>query len=208
MIIDRIINRINFFILKKKLYKKNYGAKDSIQFGLTSRIHLLNESSSSDIRIQNNVRMLGQLLSEYHGKIIIGHNTTIGAGTIIRSVEQVCIGAYCAISEHIIISDNNSHPINPKDRMYMNKSIFSNSQIRKVKPTSWMFSDHKPIIIEDCVWIGEYARICKGVTIGHGSIVAANSVVTKDVPSNCIVAGNPAKIVKENINLIPRVFLE
>ena len=54
------------------------------------------------------------------------------------------------------------------------------------------------------VWIGEYSRICKGVTIGDNSIVAANSVVTKNVPANCIVAGNPAKIVKKDIESTPR----
>lgn len=51
------------------------------------------------------------------------------------------------------------------------------------------------IIGENC-WIGANVRICKGVTIGDNSVVAACSVVTKDVPANCIVAGNPAKVVK------------
>lgn len=57
------------------------------------------------------------------------------------------------------------------------------------------------------MWIGEYVRICKGVTIGDGSVVAANAVVTKDVPPNSIVAGNPAKVVKTDIDkTIPRQF--
>lgn len=58
------------------------------------------------------------------------------------------------------------------------------------------------------VWIGEHARICKGVTIGDGSVIAANSVVTKDVPALSIAAGNPAKIVKENIDQVPRFFAD
>ena len=58
----------------------------------------------------------------------------------------------------------------------------------------------KPVNIGDNVWIGYRALIMKGVNIGEGSIVAANSVVTKDVPPHCIVAGNPAKIIKENVN--------
>ena len=57
-----------------------------------------------------------------------------------------------------------------------------------------------PTIGDDC-WIGTNVRICKGVTIGDNSIVAACSVVTKDVPANCIVAGNPAKIVKTGIDV-------
>jgi maltose O-acetyltransferase len=55
----------------------------------------------------------------------------------------------------------------------------------------------KPILIEDDVWIGFNSAVLKGVTIGKGSIVAACSVVTKDVPEFVIVAGNPAKVVKE-----------
>ena len=58
----------------------------------------------------------------------------------------------------------------------------------------------KPVIIGDNVWIGYRAMILKGVTIGDNSVVAANSVVTKDVPSNSIVAGNPAKIIRTGIN--------
>lgn len=62
-------------------------------------------------------------------------------------------------------------------------------------------SDNAPITIGDDCWIGQYVRICKGVSIGNGSVVAANSVVTKDVPANCIVAGNPARVVKRDIHL-------
>ena len=57
----------------------------------------------------------------------------------------------------------------------------------------------KPVYIGDNVWIGYRAFIMKGVTIGEGSIIAANAVVTKDVPPHCIVAGNPARIIRRNI---------
>ena len=53
------------------------------------------------------------------------------------------------------------------------------------------------VTIGDNVWIGDKATILPGVTIGDGVVVAANSVVTKDVPAYCVVAGNPAKIVKQ-----------
>jgi acetyltransferase-like isoleucine patch superfamily enzyme len=58
----------------------------------------------------------------------------------------------------------------------------------------------KPIYIADHVWIGQRVLILKGVSIGSNAIVAAGSVVTKDVPENSIVAGNPAKVIKSNIN--------
>lgn len=62
---------------------------------------------------------------------------------------------------------------------------------------TWKYADHKPVVIGDNVWIGEYAAILKGVTIGRGSIVASHSVVTKNVPEYVIVAGNPARVVKK-----------
>ena len=57
----------------------------------------------------------------------------------------------------------------------------------------------KPIIIGDHVWIGKNALILKGVTIGNGAIVAAGSVVVKDVSAKTLVAGNPAKVIKDNV---------
>ncbi|MBR4243334.1 MAG: hypothetical protein IKR98_05525 [Bacteroidaceae bacterium] len=54
-----------------------------------------------------------------------------------------------------------------------------------------------PVVIEDNVWIGEMACIMPGVTIGRGAIVGANAVVTHDVPPYTLVAGNPARIIKQ-----------
>lgn len=62
------------------------------------------------------------------------------------------------------------------------------------------YEPSKPITIENHVWIGQGATILKGVTIGHDSIVAAKSLVVKDVPCNSLVAGVPAKVIKQNVN--------
>ena len=54
-----------------------------------------------------------------------------------------------------------------------------------------------PVTIEENVWIGDSAIICKGVTIGENSIIGAGAVVSRDIPPNTIAAGNPARVVKE-----------
>jgi maltose O-acetyltransferase len=146
--------------------------------------------------------MYGTLISQNHGKIICKENVTIGVGTIIGSVNLIEIHNGATIAHDVVIMDNNNHPVNPDDR----KIIYSNSIGSSPARSLWKYSDNKPIIIGENVWIGSYARILKGVTIGENSIVATSAVVTKNVPSNCIVAGNPAKIVKENLNNYPRVF--
>jgi maltose O-acetyltransferase len=110
------------------------------------------------------------------------------------------MGDYVSIGQNVTIMDNNNHPIQPDD-MKIKQHSESGDELR-----SWKYSVSKPIVIGNNIWIGVNARINKGVNIGSNSIIAANSVVTKDVPENCIAAGNPAKVVKSNIDLLPRIF--
>ena len=146
------------------------------------------------IRIGRNCEIYGGLISQEEGKIIIGDNTIIHSDYIIGSVCSVSIGNCVIISNNIHIYDNNNHPIDPKVRERMHKENFYGEKWK------WKYSDSKSIVIEDNVWIGERSTILKGVIIGKGSIVASNSVVTKDVPTYSIVAGNLARVVKKMEN--------
>lgn len=158
-------------------------------------------SVPADIIIEDGSIIEGTLLSANHGKIIMGKCSKIGSNSHIRCVDKIILGDYSAIANNTVICDNNNHPVNPADRMIMRLSPLDSEK------RSWKHADHAPIFIGKNVWIGEYCRICKGVTIGDGSIVAANAVVTKDVPANSIVAGNPARVVKTDIDkTIPRKF--
>ena len=65
-------------------------------------------------------------------------------------------------------------------------------------PLMRLVTSKGPVIIGKDVWIGDKATILPGVTIGEGAVIAANSVVTKDVPAYSVVAGNPAKVIKTN----------
>lgn len=89
--------------------------------------------------------------------------------------KEITIGNGVLISQNVVIRDSDAHPINGQE---MSKSI----------------------VISDNVLIGAYAIVLKGVTIGEGSVVGAGAVVTHDVPPHTVVAGNPAKVIKENIN--------
>ncbi len=195
-----------YSIYKKRLLKKLYkeiktslteeGEDLSIYPG--TRVSLSKGSTKEDIVIYNKVSLMGcALISMQHGKICLGNYVKIGSGCKIMSVDSITIGDYTAIATDVTIVDNNNHPINPEYRKYMRTTP------HKSDARSWIHSDHKPIKIGKNCWIGSDVRIQKGVTIGDNSIIAACSVVTKDVPANCIAAGNPAKIVKTDIDQIP-----
>ena len=143
------------------------------------------------IAIGDHCRIFGRLQTQGSGEIRIGNHTCIYQDTVIGSAESIRIRDCVIISNHVHIYDNNNHPTDPDVRRKMCMAGFDGEAWK------WKYADSAPIVIEDNVWIGEYAAVLKGVTIGTGSIVASHAVVTKDVPPYSIVAGNPARVVKE-----------
>lgn len=115
-------------------------------------------------------------------EIIIGKNVNIGDDCHITSVNKIQIGDNVLMGKKILITDN-SHGEFVRNLL-------------DIPPDDRPLSTKGPVIIEENVWIGEKASIMPAVHIGKGSIVAANSVVTKDVPPYSIVGGSPAKIIK------------
>lgn len=190
MFLTHLLNR--FYLMKVYSNFKNKATLNgfSYLFRRESSIVISDGSEKKDIILGNNVCIYGKLESQHGGKILFGDNTRLGSNSIVRSVNSVIIGSYTAISDHVIITDNNNHPIDSQFRREM-KLTEQDADMRK-----WKHSVCSPIVIGENVWIGEYSRIQKGVIIGDNSIVAANAVVTKSVPANCIVGGNPAKILK------------
>lgn len=165
--------------------------------GPSGSVSLADGSSPVDIILDDHVFVFGSLMSQSHGKITIGNHSRIGRGVMIQCVESITIGRGVTIARDVVVTDNNTHP-----------TSFYFKQARALAPLNspmhlWKWSAHKPVSIGDFTWVGERSRICKGVTIGKNCVIAAHSVVTKDVPDNCIAAGNPAKIVKMNIENTP-----
>ena len=108
------------------------------------------------------------------GVLTVGDTTFINSGVSIGVQERVTIGSNCAIGNLCIIMDSDFH--SPDDH------------------TKW--PEAKPVTIEDNVWLGARVTVLKGVTIGTGAVVAAGAVVTKDVAPRTLVAGVPARFIR------------
>ena len=114
--------------------------------------------------------------SEGKGEITIGDYVMISPGVRITAAESIVIGDSCMMANGAFITDSDWHGV--YDRVGRDDA-------------------HQPVVLEDNVWIGDHAIVLKGVTVGRNSIVAAGSVVARDVPANVVVAGSPARVVKE-----------
>jgi len=147
----------------------------------------MNFSYHTDLEMKNMVeKILGYSVPD---TVRIRQPFYMDFGKNIEFGEDVFINASCHFQDHggIRIGDNGfighqvvfatlDHDLDPKKRNDMHPA---------------------PIVLEDDVWIGANAVVLKGVTIGEGSVVAAGSVVKKDVPKNVVVGGNPARVIKE-----------
>ncbi|MEO8351194.1 MAG: acyltransferase [Chthoniobacteraceae bacterium] len=127
-----------------------------------------------------------------NGRCKIGDFSLIN-GALIMADEYIEIGAHCLISWNVGIADSDFHPIDAAQRRIDTYALAPFYQDRPPRPVLRT----APVIIRDNAWIGMNAVILKGVTIGENSVVAAGAVVSKSVPENVVVAGNPAVVVKQ-----------
>jgi len=112
-------------------------------------------------------------------RITVGYGCGF-TGTVIVAEEQITIGDRVIVGANAVIADTDFHPIDP--------------DVRRVDVLN---AAHAPVHIGDDVFIGMRAIILKGVTIGAGSTVGAGSVVVRDVPPRTVVAGNPARVIRD-----------
>jgi acetyltransferase-like isoleucine patch superfamily enzyme len=121
-------------------------------------------------------------LDFFNPEIVIGNNVSIGDDSHITAINKIIIGNNVLTGKKITITDN-SH----------GESTY---KLLLLHPIDRPLHSEGPVIIEEGVWIGDKVTILPNVRIGKNSIIAANAVVTKDIPANCVAGGVPAKIIK------------
>ena len=115
-------------------------------------------------------------------QMVIGDNVSLGEYSHITCANKVTIGNGVLTGRFVLITDN-SHGNNTKD-------------VADIAPLAREIHSNGPVCIGENVWIGDKVTILPNVTIGKGCIIAANAVVTKDIPEYSVVAGVPAKVIK------------
>jgi len=149
------------------------------------------------IHLGNNNVINGTFIFETSsGYINIGNNTFLGGGIFI-CIDGIEIGNDVMFSWGCTVADNNAHSLISSERtddVIDWKRGLDEDKIGAYK--NWTNVKRGKVIIKDKAWIGFNSIILKGIIIGEGAIVAAGSVVTKDVPDFAVVGGNPAKLIK------------
>lgn len=118
----------------------------------------------------------GSSIAINEGASLILGNGYMNLNSKIRCREKIVIGDGTIISEDVHIRDSDTH------------IILNSNHVQT-----------KPVYIGKNVWIGVGVKILKGVTIGDGAIIGAGSVVTKDIPEKCLAVGNPARVIRKNV---------
>lgn len=168
-------------------WRKGATLAPGIRLGGNAR--LINKHVKDAVRIGENSVCRGIVRIDRGAHVDIGKEVYVGDGAIISAMESVIIGQGTLIAHGVQIFDNTSHPIDWQERQRHFKRILGQEVEGSVDiPTS-------PVRIGEHCWLGFGCAVLKGVTIGDRSIVAAGSIVTKDVPADTLVIGSKATFV-------------
>lgn len=179
----KLHHNVNFKIKKGgKIYIKGgtFHVNNSWMPELKSKLGELLMEPKSSLTVHGDFSMYNGT-SVYLGpgaSMELGKDSFFNNGCVVECYSKVTIGIACGISDNVRISD---------------------SDIHSMKSDGVKQENTAPICIGNHVWIGANSIILKGVTIGDEAVVAAGSVVTKDVPAHALVGGVPARVLKENI---------
>lgn len=118
--------------------------------------------------------------------IFLGSNVIIGMNCTFVDDRTITVGNRVLIASDVQLCTA-SHPVLPRERLVDGW---------KEKGTTFFRTWAKPVVIRDGVWIGAKAVILPGVTIGENAVIGAGSVVSKDIPANCVAVGNPCRVIR------------
>ena len=177
-------------VLQAEIQKKCLIGNNSVV--ASSSLIVNHDENASQIEIGDNTHILGQIIAYPGGAIKIGDFCYVSVDSRIWSFASVKIGNRVLIAHNVNIFDSQTHSFNYVHRHQEFLHVLCNGDLPKD-----MNIGKAPVSIADDVWIACGAIILKGVSIGKGAIVGAGSVVTKDVPALTLVAGNPARVVRE-----------
>lgn len=193
-IIKKITSRFGYKLRKAPIVTPPIKPTNLICSQVSKSIHIPDSTKIQYSELSKGV-ILGERCvihkSVLQGTIKVGNNTTInGPGTEFHGVcSGIEIGNFCSIARHTAIQDHN-HDINRITTYFIKHNVFN-----ETTRDDDMVSKGK-IVIGNDVWTGTQSVILAGVTIGDGAVIAANSVVTANVPPYAIVGGTPAKVIK------------
>ena len=187
----RVRNKLSSYknLMKLRLLGINHGRNCTIHGHLSIKLSGNSELTIGDNFYYSSGRSINPLCSNREGcicvndgaRICIGNNVGMSS-TILRAHKSIVIGNNVKIGGCVTILDSDAHSLNWEKR----RNVDEDSACKR----------DAAVIIEDDVLVGMNTLILKGVTIGARSIIGAGSVVTKNIPADCIAAGNPCKVLK------------
>lgn len=188
--IKKIVAKISDFEHKARCDK--YITNKGAVFLASANVVNMN-NNAQNIVVGSGTHVLGELLVfAYGGHIEIGSDCYVGIGSRIWSGDNITIGNNVLISHNVNIVDTTAHELDHLERADTYIDLLKNGH-----PKEKGSIVTQQIVIEDHAWINFNSVILKGVTIGKGAIIAAGTIVTKDVPPFVLVGGNPARILKK-----------
>jgi acetyltransferase-like isoleucine patch superfamily enzyme len=192
LLAERTFRRMLFYEVARVLYYQPLFEVQCAQVGEGVRLELTPDSKvpaidnctlvlGDRVRINARTTFQGARNAPSRPRIAIGDGTYVGGRVVLRAGLGITIGSNVLLASNVVLAGDPGHPLDPVARR------------TQAAPAE----DLRQITIGDDVWIAEGATVVGGVTIGDGAVIGAHAVVTRDVPPHTVVAGNPAKPIRQ-----------